>query len=229
MLPEPRTNNARLSLRPPSFDFAIFDFDGTLAATEQIWEKVDRIFFESRGIEYSPLVHQTLATLGFTAGARWVVAEYGLKEPVEDICDEWNRVGAALYASETCLRPGAEDYLRSLKAAGIPLALATTNDPHVLASMRPRIDVVDLFDAVVCGKEVARPKDHPDIYLEAARRIGAAPERCIVFEDILAGTRSAKRAGFLTCAVDAADPHQPKETLAQEADAWICSWEELTS
>lgn len=85
--------NGAEALWPPAFGAAIFDFDGTLAATEGLWEEVDRIFFGQRGIEYDALAHQTLATLGFAAGAEWVRQTYGLDEPTADICDEWNRLG----------------------------------------------------------------------------------------------------------------------------------------
>ena len=214
-------------LWPVGFDYAIFDFDGTLSATEALWEEVDRAFFSARGIPYTPEVHQTLATLGFSGGAAWVREAFGVRDSVEDICDEWNRMGAALYEAKATLRPGAERYLRALRTAGVPLALATTNDPHVLASMAPRIDVSGLFDAVVCGKEVARSKEHPDIYLEAARRIGAEPSRTLVFEDILAGSRSAKSVGFLVCDVDVAGAGQPKETLRGICDVWLDSWEDI--
>ena len=157
----------------PAFGAAIFDFDGTLAATEGLWEEVDRIFFGQRGIEYDALAHQTLATLGFAAGAEWVRQTYGLDEPTADICDEWNRLGHALYETRVELRPGAREYLAALRRVGVPIALATTNDPYVLSAMAPRVDVAELFDAVVCGKEVAHAtKDHPDVYLEAARRLG---------------------------------------------------------
>lgn len=214
-------------LWPVGFDYAIFDFDGTLSATEALWEEVDRAFFSARGIPYTPEVHQTLATLGFSGGAAWVREAFGVRDSVEDICDEWNRMGAALYEAKATLRPGAERYLRALRAAGVPLALATTNDPRVLTSMAPRIDVSGLFDAVVCGKEVARSKEHPDIYLEAARRIGAEPTRTLVFEDILAGSRSAKSAGFLVCDVDVAGAGQPKEALRGICDVWLDSWEDI--
>lgn len=172
-------------------------------------------------------MHQTLATLGFTGGAHWVRERYGVRDSVEDICDEWNRLGAALYAAEAVLRPGAEDYLRRLRSAGMRIALATTNDPAVLASMEPRVRVQELFDAVVCGKEVGVPKDKPDIYLEAARRIGAEPGRTMVFEDILAGTRSAKSAGFSVCAVACTDPLQPRAKLRREADLWLDDWRDI--
>ena len=129
------------ALWPPAFGAAIFDFDGTLAATEGLWEEVDRIFFGQRGIEYDALAHQTLATLGFAAGAEWVRQTYGLDEPTVDICDEWNRLGHALYETRVELRPGAREYLAALRRVGVPIALATTNDPYVLSAMAPRVDV----------------------------------------------------------------------------------------
>lgn len=213
-----------VSLWPPSFRAAVFDFDGTLAETWQIWRHVDEIFFSSRGLEFDESASATLATLGFAAGAQWCVERYQLRDAVSDIVDEWNRLGAALYENDVRLRPGAERYLRALRGSGVRLALATTNDPHVLGAMR-HVDVYGLFDEVVCGREVARGKDHPDIYLEAARRLGATPDECAVFEDILPGTLSAARAGMSTVAVRCEDPRQPERELREAADLWLDGWE----
>lgn len=217
---------APLRLWPPSFGAAIVDFDGTLAETWHLWREVDEVFFSSRGIPFDEDASATLATLGFAAGAQWCVERYRLRDEVADIVDEWNRLGAALYETRVRLRPGAESYLRSLRSAGVPLALATTNDPHVLGAMR-HVDVRSLFDEVVCGREVARGKDHPDIYLEAARRLGAEPAACAVFEDILPGVLSARRAGMRAVAVGCDDPRQPRTELRRAADAWIDGWEDL--
>ena len=217
---------ATASLWPPSFSAAIFDFDGTLAETWGLWRQVDEIFFATRGLPFDEDASATLATLGFAAGAQWCVERYRLRDEVSDIVDEWNRLGAALYETRVRLRPGAETYLRALRGAGVPLALATTNDPHVLGAMR-HVDVHGLFDAVVCGREVARGKDHPDIYLEAARRLGAAPDGCCVFEDILPGTLSARRAGMAAVAVRSTDPRQPWDELVVAADLAIEGWEDL--
>ena len=217
---------ARPSLWPPSFSAAIFDFDGTLAETWHLWRRVDEVFFASRGLEFDEAASETIATLGFAAGAQWCVERYRLRDEVADIVDEWNRLGAALYETSVQLRPGAERYLRSLRARGVRLALATTNDPHVLGSMR-HVNVGALFDEVVCGREVARGKDHPDIYLEAASRLGARPEGCVVFEDILPGVLSAQRAGMRAVAVRCEDPRQPERVLRSAADLWIDGWEGL--
>ena len=215
-------------LWPPSFGYAIFDFDGTLAETSGLWRQVDEAFFERRGLPYDHEAHLALATLGFEPGARWCIQRYDLSERVEDICDEWNAMGSELYRTQVTLRPGARAYLLALREAGIPCALATTNDRDVLMSMRAQVDVTELFDAVVCGAEVARPKDHPDIYLEAARRLGAnQPESCMVFEDIPQGICSAAHAGMLTCAVRCDDPRQDFGALARLASTSLANWTDL--
>lgn len=211
-------------LWPPSFSAAIFDFDDTLALTHDLWKQVDIAFLRSRGISYTPDVGRTLTMLGFAGGARWCIERYGLKDTVEEICNEWNSMGRALYATRVHLRPGAREYLAALRSAGVPLALATTNDPDVLAAMRRNVDVYALFDSVVCAKEVGCGKDHPDIYLEAARRISANPEDCMVFEDLLQGICSAKRAGMRTCAVLSNNPLQDERGVVTAADCSIASW-----
>ena len=199
-----------VSLWPPSFSAAIFDFDGTLAETWHLWRRVDEIFFATRGLAFDESASSILATL----------------DEVQDIVDEWNRLGAALYETSVELRPGAERYLRALRASGVRLALATTNNPTVLGAMR-HVDVYGLFDEVVCGVDVSRGKDHPDIYLEAARRLGVPGEKCVVFEDILPGVRSAQKAGMAAVAVRCEDPRQPAAELRRCADLWLEGWDGL--
>lgn len=221
-----RQTHSENPLWPPSFAAAIFDFDDTLALAYEFWRQVDIAFLRSRGISYTPEVGRTLTTLGFAGGARWCIERYGLKDSVEEICDEWNSMGRALYASQVRLRPGAEDYLTALRSANVPIALATTNDPDVLAAMKAHVDVYALFDAVACAKEVGCGKDQPDIYLEAASRISAKPEDCMVFEDLLQGICSAKRAGMRACAVLSNNPLQNEQEVVSAADCAIASWRE---
>lgn len=217
---------ARASLWPPSFSAAIFDFDGTLAESSHVWRRVDEVFFATRALPFDEDAAATISTLGFDAGARWCVERYRLREEPEAIADEWRRLGSALYETEVALHPGAEAYLRALRGRGVRLAVATSNDPHVLRSMR-HVDMDALFDAVVCSCDVARGKDHPDIYLEAARRLGAAPEGCAVFEDILPGVRAAAGAGMVAVAVRTSDPRQPVAELRRAAKLWVDGWEGL--
>lgn len=212
---------------PPSFKAAIFDFDGTLALTAGLWRTVDETFLALRGIAYSPEIHNALATRGFVEGASWCIERFGLSDTVEGICAEWTEMSRALYRTEVHLRDGVEEYLNYLRGNGIPLALATVNDRRIVASIE-HIDVLSLFDAVVCGREGGRSKEYPDIYYKAASELGTGPAGCIVFEDTPEAVRTAVRAGFSTCAVCATDnPTQDFETLCSEADTSIVGWEEL--
>lgn len=219
--------HAPAQLWPPAFDGAIFDFDGTIADTASIWHEVDEVFLGMRGISPVPEEYSRMLTvLGFEAGARYTIETFGLDERPEDVCEEWTRMGRALYRTDVQLRAGAEDYIRALRARGTRVSLATTNDPEVLDAME-RVDVSSLFDVRVHGCEVGAPKDQPDIYLEAARRMGVSPGRCVVFEDIAPGLRAARSAGFMTCAVRSADPSQLFDEVRDAAELYLHEWTDI--
>ncbi len=214
-------------LWPPAFDAAIFDFDGTIAESGGIWLDVDKDFLARRGLAYTPEFTIELSTLGFAEGAQFVVDRYHLDEDPADICREWNEIGERLYRDRVRLRPGAEAYLRRLRALGVPIALATTNAPGVIDATRAHIDVDGLFDVRVHGIEVARSKHFPDIYEEAARRLGVRVDRCVVFEDIVPGLRAAMSVGALGCGVRSNDPTQDPDALRALADAWVDDWTQV--
>lgn len=218
--------NSTEGLWPFCFGAAIFDFDGTLANTAHLWHEVDIAFLGKRNLPYTQDYPQRLAALGFVDGAKYTIELYGLNETVEDICDEWNRMGSELYRDRVTLRPGAKQYIQSLRDCGIPCALATTNDAAVLNSMK-NVQVDKLFDVRVHGAEVGRGKDHPDIYLEAARRLGVPPRDCVVFEDIVPALKSAQKAGMTTCGVFANDPAQDVDAARAIANRWLDDWTEL--
>ena len=219
--------DAPAGLWPFRGEAAIFDFDGTLADTAHIWREVDLEFLARRGLPYTADYPQRLAALGFEDGAKYTIERFGLHETVEEICDEWNRLGRQLYRNTVTLRPGALHYIQTLKSAGIPCALATTNNKDVLGGMR-RVNVYEVFDACVHGADVGKGKDHPDIYLEAARRLRVEPEACVVFEDIVPALHSARRAGMRACGVRANDPNQIVEETKKAADCWLDDWRDIT-
>ena len=213
-------------LWPPAFEAAIFDFDGTISDTAALWRRVDEDFLGARGFAVPDDYALTLSTLGFSKGAEYTIERFGLDESVESICAEWVRMGRELYEAEATLRPGVVDYIERLRSHGVRVALATTNDPEVLDGLS-QVDVASLFDARVHGREVARGKDHPDIYLEAARRLEVELASCIVFEDIPAALASARAAGMLACGVRSSDPVQDMRQIEREADLVLDDWRDL--
>ena len=215
------------ALCPFPYKAAIFDFDGTIADTDDIWNQIDRDFLAARGIEWTPDIGGTLATLGFQAGAEWIIERYGLDETPGEVMHEWNAAAGGAYAHDVVLRPGAAEVLAELRAAGVPLALATSNNHAVLETMAPRLDVYTLFDTVVCTRDVGATKRDPEVYYEAARRLGTDPADCLVFEDMLEPLLTAKRAGMAVCGIATDNPAQQVEEMLSEADYFIGGWEGL--
>ena len=217
------------SVRPRSFAFdgAIFDFDGTLANSWGVWHQVDNLFLAQHGFARPADFSQQMAGRSFIEGARWVVETFHLRETPQEVCDQWNALGQKLYKTQVSLLPGALDYLRALKAAGVPLALATTNDPQVLSSLSHLIDLDEIFDACLFGCDVSRDKRFPDIYEAAARRLGTAPSRTVVFEDIPQGLKVAASAGFATVGVLNQDPEQHHSQVRQAAQLTLSDWRDL--
>lgn len=213
-------------LWPPRFKAAIFDFDGTISDTAGIWREVDMAFLAKRSLPYTDEFPRRLSALGFEEGARYTVEHYHLDEDPADIVAEWMRMSRALYVTKAELRPGVLAYLAALRNSHIPYALATSSTPELLESMH-RIDIRALFDVRVYSTDVARPKSFPDIYEEAARRLGTAPQDCLVFEDLAETLLSARKAGAATCAVRSGDELQNLDDVRRIADLYLSDWRRI--
>lgn len=210
-----------------AFDAVILDFDGTIARSHHVWRMVDETFLSRRGIPYDETIGAQLAALGFEQGSVWIRDRYGLEDNPEAICDEWNDLAGELYRTQVTLRPGVEAYTDALHRAQVPVALATTNDAGVLEALKPRIDIDRLVDVRVHGAEVGVSKHHPDIYLAAAAKLGVAPERILVFEDIPFGLAACASAGFIPVGVFTDDPTQDKDAIMAVSAAYFDSWTEI--
>lgn len=115
--------------------------------------------------------------------------------------------------------PGAREFLTAAKAAGIPIALgsASKNAPRIL----DKLELTDLFDAIIDGTVVSRAKPDPEVFLKGAEAVNRPAECCVVFEDAVAGVEAAHRGGMKAVGVGR------KEDLP-EADAWITGFSGLT-
>lgn len=214
-------------LWPPTFQAAIFDFDGTLADSLYVWDEVDRTFLESRELPYDPHSPLRLRNYGFEGWASYLKEKFALPDTPEQLYQEWNDIGAKLYQDEIELRAGAFEYLEALFERGVKLALATTNDPEVVAHVLARTGLDALLSVCSYGYEVAYPKSHPALYELTAQRLGVAPERCMVFEDLQAGLESSQSIGMLTCAVGGANDRHNFEEMRRIATTSLASFTDL--
>ncbi len=209
-------------------DAIIFDFDGTLADSMWVWDEVDRMFLAKRGIPFTDEFGEMIAVLGFELGADFAIEHFGLDEQPEDIIEEWKSAAEEGYATQVMLKPGALEYLQRCKEAGMPLAIATSLQRHLLEPALANNDVLDLFDAIcVCDELQCGGKSNPVVYLEAARQLGVPAERCAIFEDVVTAAKSAKETGAYVVGVYDEHKQQATDELRKTVDFFITDYAEL--
>lgn len=210
------------------FDAAIFDLDGTLLDSMYVWHHIDDVYFARRGMKTPPDYGRALAGLSYQESAEYTRKRFGFPEPWEKIVQEWTELACEEYALHVPFKSGAREYLLSLKAAGVKLAVATALPEYLYRPCLSHLGALDFFE-VLCSTDDTggRGKKHGEVFLLAAERMGVAPEKCAVFEDTLEGMRGAKRAGMLAyCVRDDSSRHAHSE-IETFADAMIDSFYDL--
>ena len=210
---------------PENISGVIFDLDGTLISSSHVWTDIDKNFLAKRGFEVPEDYCRKIACLNFREGADYTIARFGLKESPEDIIEEWRSMAQWEYSHNLRLKEGAGEYLRRLKDKGVRLGLATASSAALYRPVLENNGVLELFDSFTSTEEVARSKEHPDVYLYAAGRLGCEVRHCAVFEDLPEGAASASRAGFFVAAC--IDVPEQGELLRSTADMAFFSYREL--
>ncbi len=206
---------------------AIFDFDGTLADSMYVWSKVDEEFLHARGIPVTQEYTDAMRTMYFETAAAYTKETYGLLETPEEIMQIWLELAHREYAESVRFKPGAAALVRKLKDSGCLLAMATSNNPYLLRPCLANNQMEGVFDLICYTSEVGMNKDHPEIYLYTAEKLGVKPEDCVVFEDIIEGICSAKKAGMHTIAVYDPANEAFREELKETAEGFIESYREM--
>jgi HAD superfamily hydrolase (TIGR01509 family) len=207
-------------------DAVVFDLDGLLLDTEQVWDEVRETLTRERGGRWHDRAQADMMGMSSTEWSRYMHDALGLAEPPEEL----NRLVVermqARYRERLPLVDGAVEAVRRIGVRW-PLGLASSSNRPLIDLALELMGVSDLFQATVSSEEVERGKPAPDVYLEAARRLGVPPERIVAVEDSAAGIRSAKAAGMRVIAVP--NPHfpPPDDALAL-ADLVLESLAELT-
>lgn len=192
---------------------AIFDLDGTLLDSMGVWDQVDIDFLGKRGIEVPPDYMIKVSSMQLQQIAEYTIARFGLKDTPEGLMQEWDDMARVAYSTTVEAKPGALDYLRDLKSAGVKMGVATSLPPQLREPALRHVGMLDMFDDIVSVDDANDVgKDQPDVYLLAAERLGAKPVDCTVFEDLLVGIKSAKSVGMKVWAMhdDSSDADWPE-------------------
>ncbi|GGF32341.1 haloacid dehalogenase [Microbacterium sorbitolivorans] len=178
----------------------LWDMDGTLVDTEPYWIAAETPLVERFGGTWTHEDALGLVGNDLLTSAR-ILQEAGVQMDADDIVEHLtDSVIEQIRVKGVPFRPGAQELLRSLRAAGVKTAIVTMSR-HRLAERVTQLIDFDAFDAVLGGDDVARPKPFPDPYLEGARALGVAIEDCVAIEDSPTGLTSAVSSGAVSLGV----------------------------
>ena len=207
--------------------FAIFDMDGTLVDSMGYWNRLADEYLARFGLPgLSPALKEESIALTMLESAQLFIREFGLPGTPEQIAGEINALMKEHYRTDVPLKPGAAELLARLKAAGVKMCVASSTAPALLDICLRRLGIRDYFQFLLSCEEVGVGKDHPDVYLEAARRLGGSPDNTLIFEDILVAARTAKQAGFTLGVIYDVNSADDQEQLKALADRHFTRWDE---
>lgn len=206
----------------------IFDMDGTMIDSMRVWKDIDNEYIEKYNLTVPEDFHEGMEGLSYTETAEYFLKVFPtLPKTVEDLKTEWYEMALYKYSHEMELKEGLEALIRSVRARGVRIGIATSNDRKLVEACLQGMGAEDLVDTISTGCEVKKGKPAPDVYLKAASDLGVVPEKCLVFEDVPMGIMAGKNAGMKVCAVDdwfsAAQIDKKKEL----ADYYIKNYNEI--
>src|SRR5882757_2177294 len=169
---------------PPPVYAVIFDLDGVLADSEPWWNQIDAKLLAEHGVSYRGEYHRNVLGVSYRVAVEFYKNAFHISASVEEMMRRRGEIATDFFANRVGLFPSAKTTLEQLREMKLRLAVATSS---VSASARPFLDRLG--------------KPHPDIYLRTAKKLGIAPEACLVIEDALAGVAAAKAANMRVVAI----------------------------
>jgi len=204
----------------------VFDCDGVLIDSEPVWERVRRKFVADHGGRWAKDAQDRMMGMSTAEWSAYMSEDFGLSLSPRQVADQVIEAMAAEYQTHLPLLPGAVDAVRALSAHW-PLAVASSAPRSLIEAVLDAAALRDAFRAAVSSEEVARGKPAPDVYLEAANRLGITPATCVAVEDSSNGLRAASAAGMTVIAVPRPE-YPPADDALQKARLVLDSLTSLT-
>jgi HAD superfamily hydrolase (TIGR01509 family) len=191
----------------------VFDLDGVIIDSEQLWDEVREGLARERGGRWSERAQADMMGMSSTEWSRYLHDVVGLPEPPDEINREVVRRMLARYSEQLPLIDGAVDAVKRL-AAHWPLGVASSSNRELIDHVLELSGLAPCFKVTVSSEEVERGKPAPDVYLEAAHRLDAEPSHCVAIEDSANGIRSAHAADMHVVAIPNRAFPPPADVLA---------------
>jgi len=207
----------------------IFDLDGTLVDSMWMWRQIDIEYLGRFSLELPEKLQEEIEGMSFLETAIYIKDQFGIKDSIEKMMDDWNEMAKEKYRYSVPLKPGAKEFLKACKEHHLKIGMATSNSKELVAEVAANHQLHDYFDVIITGSEGLRGKPFPDIYLELSKRLQVDPADCLVFEDILPGIMAGQSAGMKVCAVEDEYSNEKKEEKIKMADYYITDYYDFFS
>ena len=185
----------------PIVSAVCFDMDGLIFNTEDLYDEVLEILLNRRGQSFSLELKLKIMGLPGPEAFEKLRQDCGLDDSAETLQQETDEIFETLLPEKIQTMPGLETLMERIEAAGLPKAIATSSHRKFAVRSLGIFDLEPRFEFILTAADVERGKPHPDIYLEAARRLEHPVNEMLVLEDSLHGSTAAASAGALTIAV----------------------------
>jgi HAD superfamily hydrolase (TIGR01509 family) len=186
----------------------VFDLDGLMFNTEELYEHVGAELLGRRGYTFEPDLMDAMMGRPNEIALRLMIDWHALDCTVEQLAAESDACFATLLQERLDVMPGLLDLLGRLEAAALPKAIATSSGRQFATHVLGRFQLEPRFHFVLTCEDIQNGKPHPEIYLLAARRLGVEPCELLVLEDSHNGCRAAIAAGAVAVAVPSGQSHR---------------------
>lgn len=204
----------------------IFDLDGTLLDSMQIWDNIGYEYLSAKGVLGIPSdIKEILKAMNLMEAATYFFEQFGIGSSAKGVYDEIEQEVARKYLEQVALKSGTAEFLEQHRE--LKMCVATATDQHLASLALKRLGILEYFSFILTSSEVGISKENPDIFLMAAKRLEAPVEDCIVFEDALHAIKAAKSAGFYTVGLYEPCFAKDSEEIKAYADCYVRNLNEV--
>ncbi len=204
-----------------NFKGLIFDLDGTLIDSMNVWTEIDAEFLKEYNIDMPVNFYEDIKDLSFADTAIYFSEKLGIPMNSKDIMDKFNAMAREKYEKIVPLKKGVYEFIEREKKKGTKLCVATANNKELTILALKRLGIYDSMEFILTCDEIYSGKGTPDIYIKCAEKMGFEISETAVFEDILRGVLSAKSAGFYVVAVKEETAFDDIDEIKKNCDLFI--------
>ena len=179
----------------------VFDLDGLMFNTEELYVEVGTELLRRRGYEFAPELLDQMMGRPSRVALQIMIDTHTLQATVEELLAETDELFPEILRQRLAPMPGLVDLLDALEQKRIPKGIATSSRRAFVERVLAKFNFEPRFSPILTSEDIVEGKPHPEIYLKAAQRLGIEPGRMLVLEDSQNGCRSAVAAGAITVAV----------------------------